>query len=82
MAELEGGSVVFFAVSLGLGMMEAGSNVECRVISYAWNWVLRCQPLIGGIGCWIKELRSLHITVITMWITDVLTKIIIAHSFP
>ncbi len=47
MAELEGGSVVFFAVLLGFGRAEAGSKVACRVISYAWNWVLGSQPLIG-----------------------------------
>ena len=39
MAELEGGSVVFFVVLLRLARLEAGSNVDCRVISYAWNWV-------------------------------------------
>ena len=47
MAELEGGPVVFFAALLGLGTVEIGSNVDCRVISYAWNWVLGCQPWIG-----------------------------------
>ena len=47
MAELEGGSVVFFAVFPGLGTAEAGSKVDGRVISYAWNWVLGSRPLIG-----------------------------------
>lgn len=47
MAELEGGSVVFFVVVPKLGTVEAGSNVDCRVISYAWNWVLGSRPLIG-----------------------------------
>ena len=47
MAELEGRSVIFFVVLLRLGMIEAGSKVDCRVISYAWNWVLGGQPLIG-----------------------------------
>ena len=39
-AELEGGSVVFFAVLLWLGTVGAGGEVDGRVISYAWNWVL------------------------------------------
>ena len=47
MTELEGRSVIFFVISLRLGMIEAGSNVDCRVISYAWNWVLGGQPLNG-----------------------------------
>ena len=47
MAELEGRSVVFCVVSLRLGMMEAGSKVDCRVISYAWNWVPECHPWSG-----------------------------------
>ena len=47
MAGLEGGSVVFFVVLLGLGTVEAGSNADCRVISYPWNWVLGSRPLIG-----------------------------------
>ena len=38
MAELEGGPVVFRMVLLGLGAMDGGSKVDCRVISYAWNW--------------------------------------------
>lgn len=46
-AELEGGSVVFFVVLLGLGRVEAGSEADCRVISYAWDWILGSQPLIG-----------------------------------
>lgn len=40
MAELEGGSVVFFAVLLRRGTLDASSKVDCRVTSYAWNWVL------------------------------------------
>lgn len=47
MAELEGRPVVFCVVSLGRGMVEAGSKVDCRVISYAWNWVPGCQPRSG-----------------------------------
>ena len=47
MAELEGGSVVFFVVLLGLWEVKAGSEVACRVISYAWNWFLGSRPLIG-----------------------------------
>ena len=47
MAELEGRSVIFFVVLPRLGMIEAGSKVDCRVISYAWNWVLGGQPLTG-----------------------------------
>ena len=47
MAELEGRSAIFFVFLLGLEMIEAGSSVDCRVISYAWNWVLGGQPLTG-----------------------------------
>lgn len=46
-AELEGGSVVFFVVLLGLRRVEDGNNAGCRVISYAWNWILGSRPLIG-----------------------------------
>lgn len=47
MAEFEGGSVVFFVVQPRLGTVEAGNSMDCRVIPYAWNWVLASRPLIG-----------------------------------
>ena len=47
MAELEGGSVIFFVVLPGLRTVEGGSEVDCRDISYAWDWVLRSRPLNG-----------------------------------
>lgn len=55
-AELEGGSVVFFAVLPGLRTVEAGGKVDCRVTSYARNWVLGSRPLTGrnrvlDMGC-------------------------------
>ena len=46
-AEAEGRSVIFFVILPRLGMIEAGSKVDGRVISYAWNWVLGGQPLNG-----------------------------------
>ena len=81
MAELEGRSVIFFVVLLRLGMIEAGSNVDCRVISYAWNWVLGGQPLIGRNrvlekGCALLNLYKCNIT---MCKTDFLSQITIAH---
>ena len=36
-AELEGGSVVFFVVLSGLRTVEGGSEVDCRDTSYAWD---------------------------------------------
>ena len=39
-AELEGGSVVFLAILLRRGTLDAGSKVDCRVTSYAWNGIL------------------------------------------
>ena len=62
-ADLEGGSVVFFAVLLGFGTVEAGGNAMCRVISYAWNWVLGRQPLNGGNRV-LDMSGALHISVI------------------
>lgn len=39
--------MVFFVISPGLGRMEVGGDVDCRVISYAWNWVPGSRPLNG-----------------------------------
>ena len=64
MAELKGRSAIFFVVLLGLGKIEAGSNVDCRVISYAWNWVLGGQPLTGRNRVLDKGCALLDINVI------------------
>ena len=45
-------------------MIEAGSKLDCRVISYAWNWVLGGQPLNGRNRVLDKGCALLHINVI------------------
>ena len=46
-AEVEGKSVVFFAIPPWLRMVEGGSAWCCRFISYARDCVLRRFPLSG-----------------------------------
>ena len=53
-ADLEGRPVVFFVIILGFVTVEAGSKVDCRVISYAWDWILGSRPLIGRN--WVLEM--------------------------